>query len=216
MRSLILKDIYNIMHGAKSMLLLTIVLTVAIIPLAGLPSYVVANIVIYSMMVVTTFAFDDNSKWTRYAMVMPITKKEVVRSKFCMLMIFCLLGILSGICFGIVGGIITQKFSISNTDNISDLIFSGIIGVIISAICGSINIPLIFKYGSESARQLIIVAFVMPTALAFTIYKIGMLLNITIPSEVVSMLKYIAPILIMLFMYFMYKLSCNIFINKDL
>ena len=44
------------------------------------------------MMIVTTFSFDDNSKWTRYAMIMPVSKKELVGGKFIVLAIFCAVG----------------------------------------------------------------------------------------------------------------------------
>ena len=75
MRSLILKDLYNIGHNAKSMLFVLVVFAVVLIPASGVESYTFVCAILCSMMIVTTFTFDDNSKWTRYSMIMPVSKR---------------------------------------------------------------------------------------------------------------------------------------------
>lgn len=93
MKSLILKDLYNIGHNAKSMLFILFVLAAAFIPTSDAEGgYIFVCAVICSMMIVTTFSFDDNSKWLRYAMVMPVSRKDVVAGKFVVLTIFCVTG----------------------------------------------------------------------------------------------------------------------------
>ena len=78
MRSLILKDLYNIGHNAKSMLFMLAVLAVVLIPTSGAPAYIIVSAILCSMMIVTTFTFDDNSKWTRYAMIMPLSQENML------------------------------------------------------------------------------------------------------------------------------------------
>lgn len=75
MKSLILKDLYNIGHNAKSMLFILVIFAVAFIPTSGVEGYIFMCAILCSMMIVTTFSFDDTSKWTRYAMITPISKK---------------------------------------------------------------------------------------------------------------------------------------------
>ena len=43
MRSLILKDLYNIGHNAKSMLFMLAVLAVVLIPTSGAPAYIIVS-----------------------------------------------------------------------------------------------------------------------------------------------------------------------------
>lgn len=62
MRSLILKDLYNIGHNAKSMLFVLVVFAAALIPTSGVELYIFVCAILCSMMIVTTFIFDDNSK----------------------------------------------------------------------------------------------------------------------------------------------------------
>lgn len=77
MKSLVLKDLFNIGHNAKSMLFILVVFAVALIPFSGVEGYIFVCAILCSMMIVTTFSFDDSSKWTRYAMIMPVSKKEL-------------------------------------------------------------------------------------------------------------------------------------------
>lgn len=105
MKSLILKDLYNIGHNAKSMLFILVVAAAALIPASGVMGYIIACAVLCSMMTVTTFSFDDSSKWARYAMIMPISKKDLVAGKFIVLAIFCIVGSLFGLAAGSVGGL---------------------------------------------------------------------------------------------------------------
>ena len=96
MKSLVLKDLFNIGHNAKSMLFILVVFAVALIPFSGVEGYIFVCAILCSMMIVTTFSFDDSSKWTRYAMIMPVSKKELVAGKFMVLAIFCAIGSLFG------------------------------------------------------------------------------------------------------------------------
>jgi ABC-2 type transport system permease protein len=86
MKSLIIKDFYNIGHNAKSMIFILLVLSFGLIPSSGTEGYIIMSGILCSMMIITTFSFDDQSKWLKYAMVMPVTKKDIVISKFIVLL----------------------------------------------------------------------------------------------------------------------------------
>jgi len=111
MRSLILKDLYNIGHNAKSMLFVLVVFAVVLIPASGVESYTFVCAILCSMMIVTTFTFDDNSKWTRYSMIMPVSKKDLVGGKFAVLAIFCLIGSLFGLAVSAIAGLALKKIT---------------------------------------------------------------------------------------------------------
>ena len=113
MKSLILKDLYNIGHYAKSMLFILLVLAAAFFPTSGFAGYICTCGILSSMMIVTTFSFDDHSKWARYAMIMPISKKDLVSGKFIVLAIFSSAGSLFGLVTGSIGGLIMKNSSFS-------------------------------------------------------------------------------------------------------
>lgn len=56
MKSLILKDLYNIGHNTKSMLFILLVFAVAFIPTSGVGTYIFICGILCSMMIVTTFS----------------------------------------------------------------------------------------------------------------------------------------------------------------
>lgn len=112
MKSLVLKDLYHVGHTARSMLFIMAVLAVAFLSTSGVEGYIFMCAILYSMMIVTTFAFDDASKWERYAMITPISRKDLVAGKFIVLAIFCAAGSLFGLIAGTVGGTVLKKMSL--------------------------------------------------------------------------------------------------------
>lgn len=168
MKSLVLKDLFNIGHNAKSMLFILVVFAVALIPFSGVEGYIFVCAILCSMMIVTTFSFDDSSKWTRYAMIMPVSKKELVAGKFMVLAIFCAIGSLFGLIIGFIGGLITHKI-VLDIVGIGELLFLTLVAWVISLIFGSMSIPLVFKFGAEKGRVLLLVSFLIPAGICFGI-----------------------------------------------
>lgn len=168
MKSLILKDLFNIGHNAKSMLFILVVFAIALIPFSGVEGYIFVCAILCSMMIVTTFSFDDNSKWMRYAMIMPVSKKELVVGKFVVLAIFCAVGSLFGLVIGSIGGFAMRKITIDFA-GIGELLFLALAAWVISLIFGSMSIPLVFKFGAEKGRVLLLVSFLIPAGICFGI-----------------------------------------------
>lgn len=59
MKSLIIKDLYNIGHNIKSMILILLVFAFIIVPSSGPQSYIIVSGILCSMMLTTTFSFDS-------------------------------------------------------------------------------------------------------------------------------------------------------------
>lgn len=114
MKSLILKDLYNIGHNIKSMLFIFIVFSFVFIPKSNVQGYISVCAVLCSMMIVTTFSFDENSNWVRYAMITPVSKKGLVASKFIVLFIFSAIGAAFALMIGSIGGILTSKIGVAS------------------------------------------------------------------------------------------------------
>ena len=61
MKSLVLKDLFNIGHNAKSMLFILMVFAVALIPSSSVEGYIFVCAILCSMMIVTTFSLNSGS-----------------------------------------------------------------------------------------------------------------------------------------------------------
>lgn len=215
MKSLVLKDLFNIGYNAKSMLFILMVFAVALIPSYGVEGYIFVCAILCGMMIVTTFSFDDNSKWTRYAMIMPVSKKELVGAKFIVLIIFCAVGSLFGLVVGFIGGIITSKITL-DLESIGKLLFLTLISWIIALIFGSMSIPLVFKFGAERGRILLLVSFLIPTGICFGIYHFLVALGVEMTEQPVFIFLCCSPLPALVWCYVMYQISYLIFAKQEL
>lgn len=215
MKSLVLKDLLNIGHNAKSMLFILLVFAIALIPFSGVEGYIFVCAILCSMMIVTTFSFDDNSKWTRYAMIMPVSKKESVGGKFIALAIFCAVGSLFGLVVGSIGGLISNKITL-DLIGIGELLFLTLISWVIALIFGSMSIPLVFKFGAERGRVLLLVSFLIPAGICFGVYQLLATLGVALTDQLVFILLCCSPFLALAWCYVMYQISYRIFAKQEI
>ncbi len=215
MKSFVLKDLYNIGHNIKSMLFILVLFAFCLIPGSGVEGYIVACAMLCSMMVVTTFSFDDYSKWTRYAVVMPVARKELVMGKFAVLAIFGAAGSLFGLLAGSVGGAVTKKITFDPA-GIGQLLSMTLVAWIASLVFGSMSIPLAFKFGAEKGRVLLVVSFLVPGAVCIGIYKLLELLEVEISNQSAPILVCAASVIVTAWCYAMYRISCLVFSKKEL
>ena len=216
MKSLILKDLYNIGHNAKSMFFTLLFFAFIFIPSSGPTAYIVTSGILCSMMVNTTFSFDDSSKWMKYAMVTPITKKDLVTGKYIVLLIFSAIGAVSGLLIGFVGGIIVHKIDYNSLSSIPTLLMVTMVSLAIAMIAGSTSIPLLFKFGAEKARILSMISVIIPAGIFFGIYKLLELLGISFSDSHIFIYACFAPLIALLWNLLMYKISCVILSRKEL
>jgi ABC-2 type transport system permease protein len=214
MKSLILKDLYNIGHNAKSMLLI-LILFACFIYSFDVSGYIFICAILCSAMIITTFAFDDSSKWTRYAMVMPVSKKDIVAAKFIVLAIFCLLGSLFGLVVGSVCGVAAKKITL-DLAGIGELLSTTLTALAISIVFGSLSIPLLFKFGAEKARLLMLVSFFIPALIVAGIYKLLVILGVQFTDQLSYILLCCSPIIAFVWCYGMFQISWRIFLKKEL
>ena len=203
MRGLILKDLYNIAHNAKLMGLMLVVMAVILVPTNGIISFMGVCVIICSMMLI--------SKWNRYAMIMPLSRRDVVKSKYMVLIIFSLVGSIVGIVICSVGGILLKEFDMVN-------ILATAVGCIgIALVFGSVILPLLYKFGAEKARLLMMVCFLIPTAVVYFAANVMQSAGLPPLGETFIILIIVSlPFLCILIMYISYRISLKIFLNQEL
>ena len=216
MKSLILKDLLNIGHNAKTMFIMLLVFAFILIPQSGPETYIITSGILCSMMIITTFSFDDSSKWTKYAMIMPVSKKDYVKSKFVVLLIFSLVGVVVGLIIGTTGGLLLNKFEVFSIKTVLSLLVITIVGLVIAVIFGSISIPLLFKFGAEKARMMSLIAFVVPVLICFGVYQLLTILGFRFTDHGITILLCCSPIIAFIWNYIMYRISYVIFARKEL
>lgn len=216
MKSLVLKDLYNIKHNSKSMLIMLLFFTILMVAQNTLDGLSVMTCILCTIMVITTFSFDEYSKWVKYAMILPISKKDYVLSKFVVLIIFSLIGAGAGIVLEIADGLVFHKFPAFGIATIIDLLSTTLIGLAIAVFLGSLTIPLLFKYGAEKARIMTIVCFAVPVAVFVGILKLLNYMGIQITEHTLTVILYFSPAAALIVVFLMFRISFHIFSKKEL
>lgn len=213
MKGLILKDLLNLRKNLKTIIIMCLFYTLLFSTLN--PTFLSGMItILFAMQILTTFSYDDYSKWNMYALSLPITKKQLVLSKYIL-----------GISFIIFGGV----FSFILTSLLSLFKGSFILGDLVASIIGSTGImilmilillPLIFKYRVERSRIMLLAIFAIPTVLILIISKVLALTGIPFPSEeqlnaLLPVICIIATLILIAGSYVSYMTSVKIVTKKE-
>ena len=99
---------------------------------------------------------------------------------------------------------------------IGELLFLDLISWVIALIFGSMSIPLVFKFGAERGRVLLVVSFLIPAGICFGIYQLLTTLGIELTDQLVFILLCCSPLLALAWCYVMYQISYRIFAKQEL
>lgn len=166
---------------------------------------------LFSTYAMATFNYDEKSKSDRYILTLPITKKEVILSKY----ILAIISLLIGSVIGIFLSISLSYISIKKLPDLN-ILFSSVLGTLVAlSFMQSVQIPCIYKYGAEKGRlqiyiiMMIIVLFIGAGYMFIPQMDLSFLdkMNILIPAIIV---------LIIIINYLVsYKVATKIYSKKE-
>lgn len=207
MLGLIKKDLLMIKGNWKLVLIIFIVFICMAANGDGNFAFIPALISV--MLFMSTFSYDEYSKWDIYAFSLPNGRKDIVKAKYVATIILILGSILLTMVLCLLTGYLKHKIEISYTLN---TMFGCGAGVLILQ---SILYPLIFKFGIEKSRIGIFVGvFGVTGIISFLLEK-----GLTLPENLVTLLNnysmIIIPIFIIVMLLISYKISVFIYQKKE-
>lgn len=217
MKGLLLKDLLLLKKQRVHLIFLSLLLFYILYTLLltdGSSMIITMSMLLCSMLTLTTISYDDVAKWDKYAISMPVTRKDIVNSKYLLLGIT----ILGGGCIGFLVSIILD-FLMHNQRIYENFVLTGFVASI--GICTmSIMLPLIFKFGVEKSRLMLLGIIALPSLLTISFSKIVQILNIPKPTQAtldmfVKFLFLIIPIITILVVLITYRISIRIYCKKD-
>lgn len=163
MTGLILKDLLNLKRYVKSFGLIIILYTVIFINQSNTSFLVGFITIIGTMMVVTTFGYDELAKWDRYALTMPLRRKDIVLAKY-----------LLGLILGAVGAVVSLLICLGvgyfkHRVDFAETLYAISLVLAIAILFLSVILPLIYKFGAEKARILMIASFLIPVLIVVAV-----------------------------------------------
>jgi ABC-type transport system involved in multi-copper enzyme maturation permease subunit len=174
MKGLVLKDLYNLKKYGKTVFLISGFFIMIIFMMGNADLFLGMIVLMLTLTSITSFAYDSQSGWEIYVSSLPVSRKEVVLSKYVLSLLLALTGGLVALLVGWVNGLI------KNSSNFTEsLVFSySLFAVAVFFI--SILLPLIYKFGEERSRLVVIAIVAVPTAIFLVLGQTG---NVVAPDE---------------------------------
>ena len=146
MTGLILKDLFVMRKVLRSYLLLIVIYAI----LAYLDffdySFIITFIqIILAVLPISAFAYDEQSKWDRYAMSLPLGRSKVVGARY----LFVLALTLFTVAMGLAG---TALLYLAHQVDPLEMFVTLMVSTTIGLLLPTILLPLSYKLGAERAR----------------------------------------------------------------
>ena len=217
MKGLIIKDLCVIKNQMKTLLLVlaffvifSIINEDATFILFLVPFYMI-------MILITTFNYDEFNKWDSYCNSLPLSRKEIVKSKYILFNATSLIVLI----LGIIASFIIPNF-IENTT--FESLFASIIGVAFGiCLVISLLIPFYYKFGSSKGRIMlflciVILALLIGMITSLDIFNNKELMNLlnSLNNLSLGMITLLLIILAIIVMSISNYISVRIYKNKEL
>ena len=222
MKGLIIKDLLNLSSYKTTLLIILIFCSIGMVGTDAVNAAPIFITVMIGMIVLSTFNYDEASHAEKYILSLPLTRKEIVMSKYVLAIVANILGSIVGILLtiiivNVINVIRPEDLIKLDFENLSITAVSGIFGV---ALIQAIQIPSVYRFGAEKGRiQMFLLLFLLVLMIAgvgFLITKIGFDINIEKINRFMN--HFDIPILILvsaILYYISYNISYKIFKKKE-
>lgn len=213
MKGLILKDLLNLKKAIKTMLIVGIAYSIFFSTVQ--PTFLTGILtLLFSMQSLSSFSYDEYAKWDSYALTFPISRKDLVLSKYILFMTFPIIGSVLSIILSTIIGLFKQTLMVEE-------IFASAMGFLFSMeILFLIILPLIFKFGIERGRIMITIVGFSIFGILFLVIKLIQALNLPVLSleqiyALTPIIPWIALVMVALIAYLSYQVSLRIVEKKE-
>lgn len=201
MAGLIYKDFINLKQQARIYaLIVALWMGVSVIE-KNLSFFGGVMAVFSALLPITAYAYDEKVEWDKYALTMPILRRDLVISKY-------LFGLVS-LCVSLA---LTVLVSLAIKQDAAETISIHCIFAALGMVFMAVSLPTVFKFGSEKARNIIYMFFIVPALASLILQN----LNIAVPDAgLVERLTHLAPLFAAVVLILSVPLSIRIYETKE-
>lgn len=218
-KGLITKDILQLKIYKRTLIIFIIIFTLTSISGEGGIGNILAIMLTlgFGMFSMASFNYDETNKADRYILTLPLTKKEVVLSKYILVICSTVIGSIIGM---ILSYIITFTIT-KQMPNIEEIISVGLGGILGIGLVEGIQIPCVYKWGAEKGRIQMVIVTAIVGLLAGGIIFIGEKANIQLPANnILNILNTFLPLifigLTIIIYYVSYRVAYKIYDKKEI
>ena len=207
MKGLLVKDLLVLRKYARTMVVFVLVYIVVFSMLDSVDVISGMVTLVLAMMSVATFSYDELAKWDRFGLTMPVSRNQVVASRY----LVCLL-------FTLIGGVVTLAFRLGfgyfrNTGDPAESLLSAYVILSVAVLFLSLILPFLYKFGPERGRIFMILVFLLPSMLLL-FFKDSVFALFPSEETIEQALVFTLPVALaaLLLSFF---ISCRIYAKKE-
>lgn len=174
MISLVLKDLLNLQSYLKTIVVFVAFYAVLSFNMTDVSFAAGMLIVLFAMIPIASFSYDQQAKWDVFSQTLPVTRKQIVLGKY-IVALFC---IVLGFVLSFLITVLVTVLKDETLDLMELLIGNGMIALTGLTLLALI-IPLIYKFGVEKSRIMLMTIALVPTLGVMLMANVGF----TIPSD---------------------------------
>ena len=158
---------------------------------------------------VNALAYDERSHWDRVANTMPVSRRRIVLAKY-------LLSLLLAEASSVMAGLVMV---VGRIVPLVEIVASIVVMLAMGAVYQAVLIPIIYKFGSEKSRIIMVAAMMIPWLLFTALAKTGMV-DFSVLTAFMDANTAVMPFIIVAVVAVVYTLSAllsiNIYSKKEL
>lgn len=216
MKGLILKDIINLKKNFRIFGLLSVLYIVLAITSKDTGFFSSVITMLFAILTLSLFSYDDLAKWDIYALTMPVSREDMVSSKYIMLILLTLFGT-------VFSSIVTMGINIAlKSDSLFTSVSNAFVGAFVVIILYSFVFPFIIKLGVDKARIIFFVSIIIPFVVVSSISAFMKEETSEIPGGLIAAMDFLShysgivlPIIALAVLYLSYRISVVIYRKKD-
>ncbi len=216
MIGLILKDFINLKKNAKVFAILAVLYGFMAFTTSDASFFSSMFTMLIAILTLSVYSYDELAKWDVYALTMPVSREDIVRGKYIIMLLLTLLG-------GMIGTVSTIVIKIIQQDNhLMSGVQSSWLGGAVVILFYSIALPFITKLGVEKARFIFFAIYLIPFAIIYFIGNAVETGDFVIPEQLIRLAEKlvqngaILALLVLLFaLVVSYTISVSVYRKKE-
>lgn len=217
MKGLLLKEFYTMKRYRNTFLLYLLLFGGMAIFTGSIGMYSVMAVLFMTSIPLSSFNIDEACRWDKMAIASPISRRQIVASKYLLMLICALFSIISAVAVVGIGTLVRPE----QMDFLEGLI-SVAAGIGVMGTMMMILLPILFKVGAEKGRMMMALIF----GGSFAVIMIGvMIMEVTgiigrastsVENTVVFTSLVVVPVIALIGAFISYRVSCAIYAKREL
>ena len=208
MKGLIIKEFLGLRRYFRMLAVLMVLYIFMAFGMTSVSIFAAINAILVMICSLSSFSYDSYNHWNEFAMSLPLSRADLVKSKYLFILLLCAFGTAVTLILSLIVGLIIHL-------PMQEIFIAILCSALTALFLGALTTPFIYKFGVEKARYILIIIVMIPT-LVFVSFG-SYLPTLHLPSaQTLTLLAWCSPVFVLAFVFLSYLISRHIFMNKDL